>query len=307
MSFLRQSTLKNRISCAGVGLHSGARVNMTLEPAAPDSGVVFRRSDDAGGGGLVPARVEHISDSTLCTTLCNRDGVTVSTVEHLMAAFAGCGVDNVLVDLDGPEVPIMDGSSAPFVFLIECAGVVEQPARRNAIRVLERVEVRDGESAASLVPAEGFSISFEIDFASAAVARQDCYFTFRNGNFKSQLSRARTFGFADDVERLRALGLGRGGSLDNVVVVSGQRVLNEDGLRYEDEFVRHKALDSIGDLYLLGAPIIGHFHGRRSGHALNHRLMRELLADRESWCLSGVPAEPAGVGEELPAGLAASA
>lgn len=273
---------------------------MTLEAAAPDTGVVFRRSDEAGG--LVPARVENISDSTLCTTLRNEHGVAVSTVEHLMAALAGCGVDNVLVDLDGPEVPIMDGSSAPFVFLIECAGVVEQEALRQAIRVLERVEVRDGQSAASLAPAEGFSISFEIDFASAAVARQDCFFSFRNGNFKRQLSRARTFGFADDVERVRALGLGRGGSLDNVVVVGDQGVLNQDGLRYEDEFVRHKVLDSVGDLYLLGCPVIGHFHGLRSGHTLNHRLMRELLAAPERWCMSGMPAE---AGEPSPAGVAA--
>jgi UDP-3-O-[3-hydroxymyristoyl] N-acetylglucosamine deacetylase len=285
LSFERQRTLKNRISCTGVGLHSGARVTMTLEPAAPDSGVVFRRADEAGG--LVPARVEHISDSTLCTTLRNEHGVGVSTVEHLMAALAGCGVDNVLVDLDGPEVPIMDGSAGPFVFLIDCAGVVEQPVLRQAIRILERVEVRDGESAASLAPAEGFSISFEIDFASTAVAS--------------------TFGFADDVERVRALGLGRGGSLDNVVVVSGQRVLNEDGLRYEDEFVRHKVLDSVGDLYLLGAPVIGHFHGLRSGHALNHRLMRELLAVPERWCVSGVPTAPAEAGEPSPASVAASA
>jgi len=278
---------------------------MLLEPAAPDTGVLFRRADV--GGGLVPARVEHVSDSALCTTLRNERGVRVSTVEHLMAALAGCGVDNVLVDLDGPEVPIMDGSSAPFVFLIECAGLVQQPAPRQAIRILERVEVRDGESAASLVPAEGFSISFEIDFASTAVARQDCFFSFRNGNFKSQLSRARTFGFADDVARVHALGLGRGGSLDNVVVVSGQKVLNEEGLRYEDEFVRHKVLDSVGDLYLLGAPVIGHFHGLRSGHALNHRLMRELLASPERWCMSGAPAAPVEADDLTPAAVAASA
>jgi UDP-3-O-[3-hydroxymyristoyl] N-acetylglucosamine deacetylase len=246
--------------------------------------VVFRRTDLAGGGATIPAVIANVSDSVLCTTLSSADGVTIGTVEHLLAALAGCAIDNVVVEVDGPEVPIMDGSAAPFVFLIECAGVIEQAAPRRAIRILDRVEVREGEKSASLSPGEGFAVSFEIDYASPVVARQDCYFTFVNGTFKSEISRARTFGFVHEVEQLRALGLARGGSLDNAVVVSGDAVMNEGGLRFDDEFVRHKVLDSIGDLYLLGAPIIGHFHGVRSGHALNQRLLRALLDDGSAWC-----------------------
>jgi UDP-3-O-[3-hydroxymyristoyl] N-acetylglucosamine deacetylase len=284
LSIVGQKTLKNRIGCTGIGLHSGEKVRMTLLPAAPDSGVVFRRVDLAGGGGTVAANIANVSQSALCTTLRGPDGVQVGTVEHLMAALAGCAVDNVVVEIDGPEVPIMDGSAAPFVFLVECAGVVEQAAQRQAIRILERVEVREGEKWAALVPADTFAVSFEIDYASPAVSRQDCFFTLTNGTFKDEISRARTFGFMHEVEELRALGLARGGSLDNAVVVNGDSVLNEGGLRFDDEFVRHKVLDSVGDLYLLGAPLIGHFHGVRSGHALNHRLLRALLDDESAWC-----------------------
>jgi UDP-3-O-[3-hydroxymyristoyl] N-acetylglucosamine deacetylase len=264
---------------------------MTLHPAAPGSGVVFRRTDLAGGGATIPAVIANVSDSVLCTTLSSADGVTIGTVEHLLAALAGCAIDNVVVEVDGPEVPIMDGSAAPFVFLIECAGVIEQAAPRRAIRILDRVEVREGEKSASLSPGEGFAVSFEIDYASPVVARQVCYFAFVNGTFKSEISRARTFGFVHEVEQLRALGLARGGSLDNAVVVSGDAVMNEGGLRFDDEFVRHKVLDSIGDLYLLGAPVIGHFHGVRSGHALNQRLLRALLDDGSAWCYTTQPDE----------------
>ena len=279
---------------------------MTLGPAEPDSGVVFRRSDAAGRGGSVRATVRYVSDSTLCTTLSNGDGVRVSTIEHLMAALSGCGIDNVVIELDGPEVPIMDGSSAPFVFLIECAGVAEQPAPRKAIRVLKRVQVCEGERKASLAPADGFSVSFEIDFENPAVARQSCSFTLSDGSFKTELCRARTFGFVHELEQLRALDLARGGSLDNAIVISGDKVLNEGGLRYEDEFVRHKALDSMGDLYLLGAPLIGHFHGFRSGHALNHRLIRELLDDDGAWCEATIPADGVAPGGALWQSLAAA-
>lgn len=307
MEIVKQRTLKNRISCTGVGLHSGARVRMALLPADCDTGIVFRRSDLAGGGALVPAHIRYVSESALCTALANEDGITVSTVEHLMAALAGCDIDNAVIELDSPEVPIMDGSAAPFVFLIECAGTVEQEAPRRAIEVCKPVEVRDGERMASLAPADAFIIGFEIDFESPAVACQRCEFVLGNGTFKSELSRARTFGFIHEVEELRALGLARGGSLENAVVISGDRVLNEGGLRYEDEFVRHKALDSMGDLYLAGAPFLGRFFGVRSGHALNHALVRALLEDRGAWRYTTLPAERETSAPYRWAGAAASA
>jgi UDP-3-O-[3-hydroxymyristoyl] N-acetylglucosamine deacetylase len=287
---LQQKTLKNRIRCSGVGLHSGVRVNMTLQPAAADTGVVFRRTDVSGKRQLIPARFDSVTDLTMSTTVGNRDGVSVGTVEHLLAAFAGCGVDNVLVELDGPEVPAMDGSAAPFVFLIECANTVEQPAARRYIEVMHHIEVRDGNRTAELSPAACFGVSFEIDFANAVVGEQSCHFALYNGTFKTELARARTFGFVSDFEKLLSLGLARGGSLENAVVVSGDRVLNEEGLRYDDEFVRHKALDSVGDLFLAGAPILGHFHGVRSGHALNNRLLRALFAETGAWRYTSSPA-----------------
>ena len=200
-----------------------------------------------------------------------------------MAAMHGTGIDNLLVELDGPEVPIMDGSAAPFIFLVECAGTVVQARPRRSIEVLKPVEVSDKDKRASLSPGPGFSLDFKIDFDSAAIGHQDAEVQLVNGNFKDQVSPARTFGFTHEIEQLRALGLARGGSLENAIVVSGDAVLNEEGLRFEDEFVRHKILDTIGDLYLAGAPIIGHFHGHRSGHALNHKLLRKLLADQSAW------------------------
>ena len=287
---LRQRTLKNRIKCSGIGLHSGVRVNMVLTPAEAGTGIVFHRTDVVGKSGVIPASFDAVTDLTLCTTVGNRDGVSVGTIEHLMAAFAGCGVDNALVELDGPEVPAMDGSAAPFVFLIECADTVEQSATRRYIQVLRRIEVRDGNRAAILSPADNFGVSFEIDFANAVVGEQSCHFALYNGTFKAELARARTFGFVSEFDRLQSLGLARGGSLENAVVISGDKVLNEEGLRYEDEFVRHKALDSIGDLFLAGAPILGHFHGVRSGHALNNRVLRALFTERSAWHYTESPA-----------------
>ncbi len=274
---LRQTTLKNAIGCSGIGLHSGAKVAMTLLPADAGSGVVFRRTDL--GGREVPGHVSSVVGAQLGTTLGDADGAIVATVEHLMAAFSGCGLDNVVVELDGPEVPVMDGSAAPFVFLIECAGQVEQDARRQALEILKEVRVGDDKRGASLSPSDCFSIDFEIDFESRAVGRQLLDVRLINGTFKSELSRARTFGFAHDFDKLRELGLTLGGSLDNAVVVDGDDVVNEDGLRYADEFVRHKVLDGVGDLYLAGVPIIGHFQGYCSGHALNHALLRAVFAD----------------------------
>jgi UDP-3-O-[3-hydroxymyristoyl] N-acetylglucosamine deacetylase len=280
-----QQTLKRAIACTGVGLHSGQKVTMTLRPGMPGAGIVFRRVD---AGVEIRASWANTAESTLCTVLSNGEGVTISTVEHLMAALAGAEIDNAVVELDGPEVPIMDGSSAPFLLLIERAGIVEQEAVRRAIKVLKPVSVVVDGAAASLVPEHGFSMSFEIDFDNPLIRRQDMLVVFDAGTFKSELSRARTFGLLDEVDRLREAGFARGGSLDNVIVVSADRVLNLGGLRYGDEFVRHKLLDAFGDLYLAGGPIIGHFRGMRSGHGHTRRLLAALFADTHAWCYTTV-------------------
>ncbi|MSO85672.1 MAG: UDP-3-O-acyl-N-acetylglucosamine deacetylase [Rhodospirillales bacterium] len=280
-----QQTLAHAVECVGVGLHSGMNVTMTLHPAPADHGIVFSRLDVEDEARDIPARFDRVVDTRLCTTIGNAAGVTVGTIEHLMAAFAGLGVDNARVEIDGPEVPIMDGSSAPFVFLIECAGIKEQSAPRRVVRVLKEVSVADGQAEASLAPGDCLTLDCEIDFQSAAVARQTLTLHLVNGTFRKELSRARTFGFLEDVEKLRALGLARGGSLANAIVVDAGRVLNEEGLRYEDEFVRHKTLDALGDLYLAGAMVIGAFRGVRSGHGANNRLLRTLFADPTAWRL----------------------
>lgn len=279
----RQHTLKNPIYCSGIGLHSGARVSMSLHPAAPDTGIVFRRTDVEGSAASIPGRFDRVSDTRLCTTLSNEAGVSVSTVEHLMAALAGCGLDNVLVEVEGPELPIMDGSSEPFVFLIDCAGIVAQEAPRRAIRVLKPVSVEDGASKAQIEPWDGSTINIELDFETAVIGRKSMFVDLMEDRFREDLSRARTFGFLHEVEALQAAGLARGGSLENAVVISGDTVLNEDGLRFDDECLRHKALDCVGDLFLAGAPVVGHFHSERPGHAINNRLLRALFADRTAW------------------------
>jgi UDP-3-O-[3-hydroxymyristoyl] N-acetylglucosamine deacetylase len=258
---------------------------MTLLPAAPDTGVVFRRTD---AGAEIPASWFNTIESPRCTILSNGEGITIGTVEHLMAALAGAEVDNVIVELDGPEVPIMDGSSSPFLFLIECAGLVEQEAARRAIKMLKPITITEEGATAALLPDHGFSMSFEISFANPLISRQDMCIMFDSTTFKAELSRARTFGFLDEVDRLRAAGFGRGGSLDNVVVVSGDHILNAGGLRYADEFVRHKLLDAFGDLYLAGGPIIGRFRGIRSGHAHTRHLLAAVFADTEAWRYTSV-------------------
>jgi UDP-3-O-[3-hydroxymyristoyl] N-acetylglucosamine deacetylase len=285
MTTASQRTLKTRIGCRGVGLHSGQKVTMTLLPAAPDTGIVFRRID---AGAEILANWVNTIESPRCTVLSNGEGITIGTVEHVMAALAGAEVDNAVVELDGPEVPIMDGSSAPFLFLIECAGLVEQDAARRAIKVLKPVSVTDQGATAALLPDHGFWMSFEIDFANPLISQQDICVAFDAPTFKAELSRARTFGLIDEVERLRAAGFGRGGSLDNVVVVSGDHILNAGGLRYADEFVRHKLLDAVGDLYLAGGPIIGRFRGVCSGHAHTRHLLAALFADSEAWCYTNL-------------------
>lgn len=280
-AFIFQRTVKNAIGCTGVGLHSGARVAMTLHPAPADHGIVFRRTDIVSGQAEIAADWRNVVDSQLCTAIANDDGVMIQTIEHLMAAFAGLGIDNALVELNGPEVPIMDGSAAPFVFLIECAGIAELDEPRHAVVVNKPVSVGDNGKRATFAPAPGFAIDLTIDFANAVVARQEFAFDLADGSFKAELARARTFGFEDEISQMRKLGLLPGGSLDNAVVVSGAKVLNQDGLRYSDEFVRHKVLDCVGDLYLAG-PIVGRFEGFRTGHRLNNQLLRALFADPEA-------------------------
>jgi UDP-3-O-[3-hydroxymyristoyl] N-acetylglucosamine deacetylase len=254
---------------------------MVLRPAPPDTGIVFHRTDSAAG---IRANWANVIESPLCTVLSNGEGITVSTVEHLMAALAGAAIDNAIVELDGPEVPVMDGSAAPFLFLIECAGVAEQDAVRRAIKVLTPVSVTKDGATATLVPDHRLSMSFEIDFDNPLIRRQDICLMFDADTFKTELSRARTFGLLDELDRLRAAGLARGGSLDNAVVVGRDHVLNVGGLRYADEFVRHKLLDALGDLYLAGGPVLGSFRGVRSGHAHTRRLLSALFADDDAWC-----------------------
>ncbi len=288
---MRQKTLKTKINCAGVGLHSGRRVKLTIGPGAVDSGIVFKRTDLGDAGVVIPARWDQVVDTRLCTTIGNGaaghgDPAQVGTIEHLMAAFSGLGVDNAVVEIDGPEVPIMDGSADSFVFLIECAGLFEQSAPRKRIKILKLISVSDGQASATLMPSPFPVLDFALDFASPAIGRQERSVRLVDGAFKRELSRARTFGFAEEVEQLRKAGLARGGSLDNAIVVGSGRVLNREGLRYADEFVRHKLLDAVGDLYLAGAPIDGRFHAVRSGHALNNRLLRALFADSEAWTVT---------------------
>ena len=285
MAIASQRTLKTRIGCRGVGLHSGQKVTMTLLPAAPDTGILFRRTD---AGAEILASWFNTIESPRCTILSNGEGITIGTVEHLMAALAGAEVDNAIIELDGPEVPIMDGSSSPLLFLIECAGLVEQEAARRAIKVLKPISITEDGATTALLPDHSFSMSFEISFASPLISQQEMCIVFDATTFKAELCRARTFGFLDEVDRLRAAGFGRGGSLDNVVVVSGDHILNAGGLRYADEFVRHKLLDAFGDLYLAGGPIIGRFSGVRSGHAHTRHLLAALFADAEAWRYTSV-------------------
>ncbi len=272
---------------------------MTLHPAGPDHGIVFRRTDVTDLDPLVPARFDRVVDTRLCTVIANEDGVRIGTIEHLMAALAGCEVDNVLVELDGAEVPIMDGSSEPFVFLLDCAGLVEQDAPRRAIEILKPVTVGGAEKSVTLAPADRYSIDFEIDFESKAVGKTRLDVELVNGTFRHEIAQARTFGFLEEVEQLRAMGLGRGGSLENVVVVDGDTVLNEEGLRFPDEFVRHKVLDCVGDLYLAGAPIVGHVAAVRAGHQINNEALRALFADPSAYAV--IDMDDAVAAEALPA------
>lgn len=280
---LKQRTLKQVIEATGVGLHTGDRVAITLRPAAPDTGIVFRRVD-LDPPQEIKAQPALVGDTRLSSTL-ESGGVRVATVEHLMSALAGLGVDNAYIDLTASEVPILDGSAGPFVYLLQSAGIVEQPALKKFIRIRKRVEVRDGDKWVRFEPYQGFKIDFAIDFDHPVIEHTGKSVTidFAMHSYIREVSRARTFGFMHEVEALRSMGLARGGSLDNAVVLDEYRILNSDGLRYEDEFVKHKVLDAIGDLYILGHPLIGAFSAYKSGHALNNKLLRVLLADQDAW------------------------
>ena len=296
---LRQRTLKTLVSASGVGLHTGQKVRMTLRPAPADTGVVFRRIDLASPVDL-PARAELVGETRLSSCLV-RDGVKIYTVEHLMSALGGLGVDNVHVDLDASELPIMDGSASPFVLLIQQAGIAEQAAPKRFLRVVRRVEVRDADKWARLEPFEGYKLSFSIDFRHPVIERstQSVEVNFAETSYLKEIARARTFGFMHEVEDLRDSGLALGGGLDNAVVLDEYRVLNAEGLRFADEFIRHKLLDAIGDLYLLGRPLLGAFAAHKSGHALNNRLLRAVLA--QAGALETVSFERP---EDTPAGVA---
>jgi len=280
---IRQRTLKNVIRATGVGLHTGKKVYLTLRPAAVDSGIVFRRVD-LDNPVEIKASPENVGDTRLSTSLVKGD-VKISTVEHLLSAMAGLGIDNAYVDVSAPEVPIMDGSAGPFVFLIQSAGIVEQNAAKRFIRIKRTIKVQEDDKWAQFDPFEGFKVGFAIDFDHPVFKsrEQHAEVDFSTTSFVKEVSRARTFGFMRDIEQLRERELALGGSLDNAIVVDDYRVLNEDGLRYDDEFVKHKILDAIGDLYLLGHSLIGAFSGYKSGHALNNRLLCALMADKQAW------------------------
>ena len=280
---IKQRTLKNVIRATGVGLHSGDKVYLTLRPAPVDSGIIFRRVD-LNPPMDIPARAENVGDTRLSTTLV-KGQTRISTVEHLLSALAGLGIDNAYVDLSASEVPIMDGSAGPFVFLIQSAGIEEQNAPKRYIRIKRAVQVQEGDKWARFDPFNGFKVSFRIDFEHPVFKRSSQFaeIDFSKTSFVKEVSRARTFGFMHEIELLRENKLALGGSLDNAIVLDDYRVLNEDGLRYEDEFVKHKVLDAVGDLYLLGHGLIGAFSGYKSGHELNNKLLRTLLADKQAW------------------------
>jgi UDP-3-O-[3-hydroxymyristoyl] N-acetylglucosamine deacetylase len=280
---LKQRTLKKVISATGVGLHNGEKVEMTLRPAAPDTGIVFRRVD-LPGSPEIKVEPHMVCDTRLCSAL-EHNGARVATVEHLMSALAGLGIDNIVIDLTASEVPIMDGSAGPFVFLLQQAGIVEQPVAKKFIRIKKTIEVQDGDKWVRFDPYFGFKIDFTIAFNHPVFEHsgQRVLIDFADNSYIKEISRARTFGFMHEVEYLRSNGLARGGSLDNAIVLDEYRVLNSDGLRYDDEFAKHKVLDAIGDLYVLGHPLIGAFTAYKSGHAMNNQLLRNLLADADAW------------------------
>jgi UDP-3-O-[3-hydroxymyristoyl] N-acetylglucosamine deacetylase len=282
---LMQHTLRSPVTLTGIGLHSGAETTLTLKPAEAHSGIQFVRVDVTDRLNKIPAKWDHVVDTQLCTMLGNESGVRVGTVEHLLAALRACGVDNVVVELDGPEVPIMDGSSEPFVEALRNVGLKTQTAPRLAIKILKEISVTEGDKHVSLKPAAGSRFKSDIEFSHPAIGRQSYEAEIMNGQFLKEISDARTFGFMKEVAALRAQGLALGGSLDNAIVLDDDKILNSDGLRHNDEFARHKLLDAVGDLYLAGAPIIGFYEGFKAGHALNNQILKKLFATPDAWTL----------------------
>lgn len=278
-----QRTLRGSAECSGVGVHSGQKVTLRLLPAPENTGIVFVRTDLVNGARIIPARWDHVVDTQLCTVIGNQHGSKVATIEHLMAALHAYGIDNAIIEIDGSEVPVMDGSADPFVFLIEVAGVVEQKSARREIEILAPVEVTHQGKRASISSSSIARYSVEISFDRAPIHHQNYEFVLSPHTFKSEISRARTFGFFEEVNQMKEAGFGLGGSLDNAIVIKDDEIMNSDGLRYHNEFVRHKLLDAVGDMALAGAPIRGHFHGYCSGHAMNNRLLRALFADPLAW------------------------
>ncbi|GGZ07865.1 MAG: UDP-3-O-[3-hydroxymyristoyl] N-acetylglucosamine deacetylase [Shewanella sp.] len=279
-----QRTLENTVKATGVGLHSGKKVTLTLRPAPVNTGIQLVRTD-LQPNVTIPAKAEMVRETTMCTALVNDEGVRIATIEHLFAALAGLGIDNAVIEVNAPEIPVMDGSASPFVFLLQSAGIKQQSVAKKYLRIKQTVRVEDGDKWAELRPYKGFKVDFEIDFAHPEIARsqQHMVMDFSSSAFIKDISRARTFGFMRDVEYLRANNLGLGASMENAVVLDEYRVLNPDGLRYEDEFVKHKILDAFGDLYVAGHAIVGEFRAFKTGHALNNRLVRALLANQEAW------------------------
>ncbi|AIL64543.1 UDP-3-O-[3-hydroxymyristoyl] N-acetylglucosamine deacetylase [Rickettsiales bacterium Ac37b] len=278
-----QCTIKNIIGCFGIGLHSGKNVSIKFLPAEANTGIIFKRTDIISGKNIIKASYELVSHTMLGTTITNEYGVKVCTIEHLMAAIWGAGINNLIIEIDAEEVPIMDGSSESFMFMIECAGINEQLQSKKIIEIIDTISVQDGNSTMSVEPSDEFSVSMEIDFTNTIISNQKYKFNSSQLSFKVDLCRARTFGFINDVEKLRQMGLALGGSLDNAIVVDGDKVLNKEGLRYKDEFVRHKVLDSIGDLYLSGYYIKGQFKGLRAGHGINNKILHNLFANKDAW------------------------
>lgn len=280
-----QHTVAAPFAVTGIGVHSGAPATLTVYPAPAGSGITFIRTDITDRDNVIPARYDFVTDTRLCTVLANKDGASVSTVEHVLSAFAALGLDNATVEIDGPEAPIMDGSAAPFIKAIDKAGLQRQKSPRKVIVIKKTVAVQDGEKEVILSPADGQYFGFEIAFDNALIGRQKYTLNLKEAAYRADISAARTFGFLHEVEALRKMGLARGGSLDNAIVVDGDTVLNPDGLRFKNEFVRHKVLDAIGDIYLAGMQIIGHYHGVKAGHAMNNKILHALFADPTAYAV----------------------
>jgi UDP-3-O-[3-hydroxymyristoyl] N-acetylglucosamine deacetylase len=285
MSTIFQKTINKKVSCNGVGLHSGCEVKMSLLPAPENSGIIFKRIDVKDKNNEILANYQNVTTTNLGTTIANKDGVSVATIEHLMAAIWGCGIDNLIVELNAQEIPIMDGSSSSFVFLIECAGVHKQEEPRKIIEILKTVSVQDEDKSLIIEPSKEFSIDLHIDFNHSQLGEQNFDFHSNHTSFKNDISRARTFAFEADVEKMHKMGLALGGSLKNAVLIGQKGIINQEGLRYQDEFVRHKMLDFIGDIFLSGGYFLGHFKGFKTGHSLNNKLLHRLFEDNSSYRL----------------------